>query len=718
MAILIPVLSALIIGVVAMSLVVSMVVSSSTADLTDRLMNARVNEYLNQFSAISNDGYAMVRTVGPIVNDIRTSSQNPREEIIRTFEGIMNSNYNVIGIWTAWEPNAFDGKDSEYKSKNEYHDESGRFVPYVFREGNSIILSPLLGYDDPVAGEYYQGPKSTGKPYITDPYSYEIQGKSVPLYTISAPILQDGKVIGAIGIDINLENLITVMNSGEILDDGYLFVISPGGLISTHRDPGLILKSYKDVWLKNFSADIDAVLQKGGIFHETGYSDVSNSNMEMVTSSVAIGDTGKYWAVCGVVPEKTAEAASTTLIWIVTGMGAALIIVAGLATFLLISRNLRKLPAMTAMAEKIAVGDVRFENQAAASDTARTKNEITLLERSFIAIADSIKEQSDLMKKIADGDYSVTAPVRCDADVMNQSINSMIDRTNLAMGDIRAATEQVAMGSKQIADGAQSLAQGSTEQAATVQELSASTTEISEKTKANADMASKAAALAHTIKQSAEKGSHQMDEMMSAVNEITQASQSIGKVIKVIDDIAFQTNILALNAAVEAARAGTHGKGFAVVAEEVRNLAAKSAEAAKDTGGLIANSIEKAELGAGIAKETAESLSEIVSGINESNQIVSEIAISSEAQAGGITQINTGIDQVAQVVQQNSATAEQSAAASQELSGQSAMLEQLITQFKLKNSGTPPRNAPPRELSMETGFAMNEAGYSGYSDKY
>ncbi len=236
-------------------------------------------------------------------------------------------------------------------------------------------------------------------------------------------------------------------------------------------------------------------------------------------------------------------------------------------------------------------------------------------------------------------------------------------------------------GSKHVADGAQALAQGATEQAATVQQLSASTAEIADKTKMNAQMAGKAASLANTIKINAEKGNRQMDEMTSAVNDINQASQNIGKVIKAIDDIAFQTNILALNAAVEAARAGQHGKGFAVVADEVRSLAAKSAEAAKDTGTLIQNSIEKAELGAKIAKETAVSLADIVSGINESSLIVTEIAKYSEEQSGGINQINDAINQVAQVVQQNSATAEESAAASQEMNTQANSLEDLLAQF-------------------------------------
>jgi methyl-accepting chemotaxis protein len=239
-----------------------------------------------------------------------------------------------------------------------------------------------------------------------------------------------------------------------------------------------------------------------------------------------------------------------------------------------------------------------------------------------------------------------------------------------------------------------------------VQELSSSIAEIAQKTKDNAQMAERAATLGNDIKITAEKGSQQMDEMMLAVKDINTSSRNISKVIKSIDDIAFQTNILALNAAVEAARAGQHGKGFAVVAEEVRNLAAKSAESAKDTERLIADSIEKAELGSRIADETAASLTEIVEGIDESSQLVVEIAKSSEEQSAGITQVNRGIEQVAQVTQQNSATAQQSAAASQEMSGQSIMLEKLITQFKRKNDGSTGASLPPKQEDISYGDVL------------
>jgi methyl-accepting chemotaxis protein len=285
--------------------------------------------------------------------------------------------------------------------------------------------------------------------------------------------------------------------------------------------------------------------------------------------------------------------------------------------------------------------------------------------------------------------------------------------------EINSAANQVSSGSVQIADGAQLLAQGATEQSATVQELSASVTEVNSKTKANASLADDAKKLGEDIKLNAERGNSQMEQMIKAVGEISDSSTAISKVIKIIDDIAFQTNILALNAAVEAARAGQHGKGFAVVADEVRSLAAKSAEAAKNTSELIATSIEKSEQGAVISKETAESLNHIVEGIMQSSELVTKIAQSSNEQSTEISQIGHAIDQVSQVVQQNSATAEESAAASEEMSGQATMLQQLISQFKLKNQtasdfkpATPLSSVGPAPIkSRTTGFTMSDGKY-------
>ena len=322
-------------------------------------------------------------------------------------------------------------------------------------------------------------------------------------------------------------------------------------------------------------------------------------------------------------------------------------------------------------------------------------DEIGRLMTDSVAFIDHIIDMAKELEDVAGGDLSFEVELLSNTDTIGISLKNMIENLNGIFGEIQSSSAQVSNGSKQVAGGAQSLAQGSTEQAASIEELSSSITEIAERTKENAATANRTSRLSETIKENAEKGSRQMDEMITAVGEINEASKNISKIIKTIDDIAFQTNILALNAAVEAARAGQHGKGFAVVAEEVRNLASKSAQAAKETGDMIQNSMDKAQLGSRIASETAESLSGIVTGISESNHLVAEIAKGSEEQSLGIAQINIGIDQVAQVVQQNSATAEESAAASEEMSSQSDMLQQLITQFKLKNEGMMHQSLPP-----------------------
>ena len=301
-------------------------------------------------------------------------------------------------------------------------------------------------------------------------------------------------------------------------------------------------------------------------------------------------------------------------------------------------------------------------------------------------ISKPIYNLKDAANKIAEGDLTVKVDVNSKDEIgdLAQAFTKMAYTNNEIMTQINTAAVQVAAGAKNISDSSISLSEGATEQASAVEELTSSIEEISAQTRQNAENANKANQLTIDAQTSALQGNSQMQEMLKAMNDINSSSNSISKIIKVIDEIAFQTNILALNAAVEAARAGQHGKGFAVVAEEVRNLAARSAKAAEETTDMIETSIVKVNEGTKIANNTAMALEEIVNTVTKVAELVEGITHASNEQSLGIEQISQGVIQVSQVVQANSANAEESASASEELSSQADLLRKNVARFKTK----------------------------------
>lgn len=316
-------------------------------------------------------------------------------------------------------------------------------------------------------------------------------------------------------------------------------------------------------------------------------------------------------------------------------------------------------------------------------------NELGILADSIRSMASTLKEYidsiDDVMHKFADGNLAVKSTVDYKGDFasIGVSMNAALDSMNSTLSQITLAADQVAAGSEQVSSGAQALSQGATEQASSVEELAATITEISSQVKENAQNATEAFAHVQEVSNEMTESNHKMQDMIAAMSEITSSSHEISKIIKTIEDIAFQTNILALNAAVEAARAGAAGKGFAVVADEVRNLASKSSEASKSTAALIEHSLKAVENGTQIADDTAQTLAQTVHGAEAVSEIISKITNASNDQASAITQVTVGIDQISAVVQTNSATAEESAAASEELSGQAMMLKNLVGAFRL-----------------------------------
>ena len=310
------------------------------------------------------------------------------------------------------------------------------------------------------------------------------------------------------------------------------------------------------------------------------------------------------------------------------------------------------------------------------------------------AITRPLVSMNQQMKEIAARDLTkaLTVKSKDEIGVLASSMNKMMTDMHQVMSHISDSTHQMNSGSRQVADSSQALAQGSTEQANSIEQLSSSIEEIASQTKLNAIHANQASELSVSAANNASQGSNQMNAMLKAMEEINESSANISKIIKVIDEIAFQTNILALNAAVEAARAGQHGKGFAVVAEEIRNWAARSANAAKETTAMIEGSIKKVEAGTKIAHVTASALDKIVEDVAKSSELMTNITNASNLQATGIAQINLGISQVSQVTQTNSATSEECAASSEQLTALADQLKEMISRFKLNQNSDPSSN--------------------------
>jgi len=350
------------------------------------------------------------------------------------------------------------------------------------------------------------------------------------------------------------------------------------------------------------------------------------------------------------------------------------------------SRSISKpLVKMVKAAKKMALGDLNVQINA------DSKDEIGQLGVAFAESTASIKAYIDdityFLGEVAHGNLN-TEPSKLkyigDYAAMEKAFFGIVVSLGGTLSEISKSSEQVSSGSEQVSNGAQALAQGATEQASSVEQLSATITEISTQINENAKNAASASENANNVSTEIEISSKHMDEMVIAMSQINDSSSQIGKIIKTIEDIAFQTNILALNAAVEAARAGTAGKGFAVVADEVRNLASKSAQAAKDTTSLIENSMKQVQSGSEIANETATSLLRVVDSAKAVSGTVHQISQASHQQADAINQVTLGVDQISSVIQTNSATAEESSAASEELSGQAQSLMELVKKFKLR----------------------------------
>ena len=686
---------------------------------------ARVETRFTEARVLSNN----LRSVLYSLHSSGAPSRDEANTLLKTF---LADNPLAIGISTGWEPNAFDGKDADFVNKPG-HDATGRYVPYFARSGTEIVLDPLKDYDKPGAGDYYLVPKSTGKDLLTEPYIYPINGKDVLMTSVMLPMTIDGKFVGVAGVDSGLSILSEDLSKIKPLDAGYVALFSEQGAVVSHPDAKSLGKPLADSGLD--AAGFKQVIAHPGEAFETVEADGSkNLSVAMPVHVIE----GSNWYAVVSVPKAAVFAKLTSLAWtcaILIVIGAAVMILVGAV---LARRFQARLASVITATTKIASGETNVDlNEASRADEIGELNrslailrDATVAKQRLDSEAEETRTMTDQerrqraaeaaerdqqvqfamaelakgLERLSDGDMTcrLNTPFHGSLENVRQDFNASVAKLEAALQTVGVNAAAIRSGSAEIRSSSDELAKRTEQQAASVEETAAALEEITSSIRDASRRAEDAGALVDRTRVGAEKSGEVVKNAVVAMSGIENSSREISNIIGVIDEIAFQTNLLALNAGVEAARAGEAGKGFAVVAQEVRELAQRSANAAKEIKALITNSGQQVQMGVNLVGETGQALSEIVTQVQTINAHVAAIVQSTREQSTALNEISAAVNTIDQGTQKNAAMVEESTAASHALASEAAELNDLLSQFRFAegHGGVSQQRAAPSSATQ------------------
>lgn len=583
---------------------------------------------------------------------------------------------SIFSAYFAFEPNKY------------FKDTPKGISYYAFRDGSNIKMDILNDYSVYSIGDYYATTKNIMSSHITQPYSYQLTtGETVWLISLCNPILdENGMFIGVATCDILTDSISNLSYDLGNYKTSYSYILTDTGTYIAHTSDDTIIGSTYQSTTENDKNIMNAI-SKGESIIQEGTNSIFGGKALVLHAPIHVEGTDTAWSSGYVVSQKEITSSVSSVIIIVAIIALVGLIVLAVFSYLILKKALKPINTVMKLAERMKQGILNSNEEIEVQSNDELGELAQIFQDTSRTLNDYVVDIAYVLDNISTGNLKIGVGKEYigDFESISTSLNKIIASLNITFSEIQITSNEVASGSEQVAGASQQLAQGATEQASSIEELSATIQEISNVVQNSAKNALIANNKATNLGDEIGKGNHQMQQMVNAMNIIDGKSNEIGKIIKAIEDIAFQTNILALNAAVEAARAGSAGKGFAVVADEVRNLASKSAEAAKNTTGLIEETIKAVQGGTIIADNTAKTLLDVVEETNIIISIINNISKEAQDQASSIEQITIGMDQISAVVQTNSATAEESAASSEELSSQADVMKALVSKFQLKS---------------------------------
>lgn len=682
-----PILCSVVIGILVIVFFILNRFTVGLSDVNQKYIDTITEDYGKQIENKLAVTLNTAETLSFSIKSMMERSDVKREDVLGLVAEVLKNHEELVGIGVGFDPNAFDGKDSENIGKD-HSDSNGRFVPYSYRNEGEIVYNLLEGYDDLGSdGSWYSVPKSTNKTYVTSPYWYDVGNEKFLIFTCVAPILDDqGKFIGMVGFDTLVDSLNSIVQEASIFDSGYLSLLSPDGTIAYHPKTSILGTSMYDSFPKIVSDTADNVYKEGKAIHVKAQSIANGKKSLNILMPIEVGLSGGRWIVMTSVPVEETTKLTRDIIVVAVAMGILMTcLIVFILTYIIKKNVLKPINVFKAATQKLSEGglnvQIEYDNDDELGHLADNLQNTTKTLKLYI---DNI---TFVLGEISKGNIAVAVDLDYIGDFIpiKTSMLQITDYLNNTLLQLAQSSDLVADGASQVSDGAQMLSSSTEEEAAAIEELTATIEEISGKIKGNADYAAQASSKAGTIGNDMLLNSQLMNQMTEAMIEINKGSVEIAKIIKTIEDISSQTNMLSLNATIEASRAGEMGKGFSVIANQVRDLAAKSSQASKSTTLLIDSSIKALENGTDIVNRTVQAMTSSMEGVNEIVSYIDQISVASNEQAVSIEEVTQGIGQISGVVQSNSATAEESAATSEELYSQSQILKGLVSDFQIKS---------------------------------